>query len=63
MWKGGLHEVWKDDAVLECRGNPDQIQGVVVERDLFGKLSRIVAAQETTAIGVDADAEISNSYF
>ena len=27
------HEVWKDDGVFECLGNPNQIERILVDRD------------------------------
>lgn len=58
-----LHEVGKDDRVLECARNPNQIQRVLIHTDLPSQARRIIAAQEGSSVRVDADAEVSHSDF
>lgn len=40
----GLHEVGEDDVVLECVGDEDQIQRILIDGYLLGEQSGIVAA-------------------
>jgi len=57
-----LHKVWKYDIVLESVGDPDQVQRVLVDADLLCQECCIVGAEERSAVGVDAQAEVSYSH-
>lgn len=54
------HEVGEDDHVLELTGQPDEVEGVLVHRNLVGQSGRVVTAQPRPAVRVDADAEESH---
>ena len=56
------HEVGKDNIVLERARDPDQVQRVLVDRDLRGQGGRVVRAQERAPLRVDADAEVSDAH-
>ena len=58
-----LHEVGKDDAVFECGCNPDQIQWVLIDPDQVSQRGCVLIAEERAVVWLDADAEISDSYF
>lgn len=51
------HQVGKDNHVLELAGQPDEVEGVLVDRDLLGQGGGVVGAQPGAAVRVDADAE------
>ncbi len=55
------HEVREHDHVLELAREPDEIQRVLVYRDLVGERRGIVAAQPAAAVGADADAEVADA--
>ena len=55
----GIHEIREDDHVLELRGEPYQIQRILLHAHFVGEGRGIVGAQPGTAVGVDANAEIA----
>lgn len=55
------HEVGEHDRVLELAGEPDEVQGVLVDRDLLGEGGGVVGAQPAAAVRVDADAEVAHA--
>ena len=57
------HQVRKDYVVFECTGDPDQIQGILIDTDLARQTASIVAAKEGAAVGIDADSEVAHSDF
>lgn len=56
-----LHQIWEDYAVFERAGDPDEIQGVLIDTDLACETAGIVAAQKGATVCVDADAEVAYS--
>lgn len=56
-----LQEVGKHNHVLELTREPDQVQGVLVYRNLVGQRRGIVTTKPRAAIGVDADAKVPHS--
>ena len=60
---GNPHQIRKYDIILECTPNPDQIQRILIYRNLSSQCRCIVAAQETAPVGIDADAEIADPNF
>ena len=60
---GHLHEIWKDYAVLERAGYPDEVQWILIDTDLAGETAGIVAAQEGATVRIDTDAKVSHSDF
>jgi hypothetical protein len=61
--KGGQdsHKVRKHDGVLELARQPDEVEGVLVDRDLLGEGGGIVGAQPGAAVRVDADAKVADA--
>ena len=57
-----LHQVRENDVVLERAGHPDQVQRVLIDRDLRRQRAGVVAAQERAAVRVDADAEVADAH-
>ena len=57
------HEVGKDDAIFECTGDPDQVQGILIHADLAREAGRVVAAQERSSVRIDADPEVADPDF
>lgn len=55
------HEVGEHDRVLELARQPDEVQGVLVDRDLLGERGGVVGAQPAAAVRVDADAEVAHA--
>lgn len=55
------HEVWEHDRVLELARQPDEVEGVLVDRDLLGERGGVVGAQPAAAVRVDADAEVAHA--
>lgn len=56
-----LQEVREDNGILERRGNPDQVQRVLVDVDTLRQRRGIVGAQEG-AVGVCAETEVSHAH-
>lgn len=59
---GRLHEVRKNNAILERLGDPNQIQGVLIDVYLLGQRRRVIGAQERAAVRVDADAKVAHAH-
>jgi hypothetical protein len=59
--KRRLHEVGEYNHILELAGKPDEVQWILVYRDLVGKRSCIVAANPRAAICVHTNTEIAHS--
>lgn len=57
-----LQQIGEDNAILEGAGNPDQVQRILIDVDLLGESGGIVGAQEVTAVGIDADAEVADAH-
>lgn len=57
------HEVRKDNAIFECTGNPNQIQGILIHADLAREAGRIVATQERSSVRIDTDPEVPDPDF
>lgn len=55
------HEVGEHDRVLELARQPDEVEGVLVDRDLLGERGGVVGAQPAAAVRVDADAEVAHA--
>lgn len=55
------HEVWEHDGVLELARQPDEVEGVLVDRDLLGEGGGVVGTQPAAAVRVDADAEVAHA--
>lgn len=55
------HEVWEHHTVLEGVGDPDQVQWILIDADLFGEKCRVVRAEVTSSVGLYAEAEVSYS--
>lgn len=59
--KGDVHQIRKDNRVLELARNPDKVQRILVHGDLVREGRRVVRAQPGAAVGVDADAEVTDA--
>lgn len=55
------HQVWEDDHVLKLARQPDEVQRVLVDRDLLGQGGGIVGAEPGAAVRVDADAKVAHA--
>lgn len=55
------HEVREHDRVLELARQPDEVEGVLVDRHLLGERGGVVGAQPAAAVRVDADAEVAHA--
>ena len=55
------HQIRKHNHVFELRGQPDQIERILVDRDLVGEGRGIVTAQPGAAVRVHADAEVAHT--
>ena len=58
-----LQQIRKHDTILERLRHPYQIQGILIDADLLGEECSIVGAEKATSVRIDADAEVSHSYF
>ena len=58
---GDLHQIREHNHILKLRSQPDQVQRILIDRDLVGQRCRIVAAQPRPAIGVNADTKESDA--
>lgn len=61
MRENHSHQVGEDDHVLELARQPDQVEGVLVDRNFVGKRGGIVTAQPAATVGRDANAEVSDT--
>ncbi len=59
--RDNLHQIRKHDHILELASQPNEIQRVLVHRDLVGERGGVVAAQPRAPVRVDADAEVSHA--
>lgn len=55
------HQVREHHHILKLARQPDQVQGILVDRDLLREGGRVVGAQPRAAIGVDADAKVADA--
>lgn len=58
-----LHQVWKNDTVLESICYPYQVEWILVHGHLGRQTRCIVTAQKGSTIRVDAYAEVANTDF
>lgn len=56
-----LHQVRKHNHVLELGSQPDEIERILVHRDLLGQGRRIVTTKPRAAVRVDADAKVADA--
>lgn len=60
---GNLQQIRKHHTRLERLRDIDQIQRILIDGNLLREQRRIVRAQETAAVRVDADAEVADADF
>ena len=58
-----LHEIWKNNAILERARHPNQIQRILIHANLLCKRRRVVAAEEISPRRIDAKSKVSDSDF
>lgn len=59
---GNDEQVGEYDSILEGSRNPDQVQWILVDGQIVDERSCVVGANVTTAVTVDADAEVANTH-
>ena len=59
---GDDEKVGEDDGVLESCCDPDEVERVLIDRQVVDERGRIVGADVATAIAIDADTEVSNTH-
>ena len=55
-----IHEIWEDNAVLECTRNPNQVERILVNANLACQTRGIVATQECSSIWIDTYPEVAD---
>lgn len=55
--KKNVHQIREHHHILKLARQPDQVQRVLVDRDLLSQGRRVVGTQPGAAVGVDADAK------
>ena len=55
------HQIWENNVIFECTCDPNQIQRILINRNLLCKRTCIVATQEATPVVVNANAKVAHS--
>lgn len=58
-----LQKIREHNCILEGRGNPDQVEWILVDRDNLGQRGGVGVANERATVRLNADTKVSHTNF